>query len=87
MRPKLKLLDDALVERIVDEAREVLCTLGVEIHNQGVLDLLADHGAAVDAAASRAVLTPDILDRAIASGTELVRALRRRRRADPPLRG
>jgi trimethylamine--corrinoid protein Co-methyltransferase len=67
MRPKLKLLEDPLVERIVAEARDVLCTIGVEIHNQGVLDLLADHGAAVDAAASRAVLTEAILDRAIAA--------------------
>jgi len=66
MRPKLKLLDDTLVERIVDEARDVLCTLGVEIHNPGVLDLLADHGAAVDHAASRAVLTLDILAQAVA---------------------
>jgi trimethylamine--corrinoid protein Co-methyltransferase len=67
MRPKLKLLDESLVERIVDEASEVLCTLGVEIHNPGVLDLLAGHGASVDRSASRAVLTRDIIDRAAAS--------------------
>lgn len=67
MRPKLKLLDDSLVEQIVDEAREVLCTLGVEIHNPGVLDLLAGHGATVDPARSHAVLTRDIIDRAVAS--------------------
>ena len=67
MRPKLKLLDDSLVGRIVDEAREVLCTLGVEIHNPGVLDLLAGHGATVDPARSHAVLTRDIIDRAVAS--------------------
>lgn len=65
MRPKLKLLDESLVERIVAEARDVLCSIGVEIHNQGVLDLLADHGASVDPEASRAVLTADILDRAV----------------------
>ena len=67
MRPKLKLLDDSLVERIVTEAREVLCTLGAEIHNPSVLDLLASHGAAVDRAALRAVLTQDIIERAIAT--------------------
>ncbi|HQL29881.1 MAG TPA: trimethylamine methyltransferase family protein [Thermoanaerobaculales bacterium] len=67
MRPKLKLLDDSLVERIVTEAREVLCTLGAEIHNPSVLDLLASHGAAVDRAAARAVLTQDIIERAIAT--------------------
>ena len=67
MRPKLKLLDDSLVVRIVDEAREVLCSLGAEIHNPGVLDLLAGHGAAVDRSASRAVFTPSIIDRALAA--------------------
>ena len=57
MRPTLRLLDDDLVDRIVAEARDVLCSLGVEIHNPAVLDLLGDHGAEVDAAGERG-LTP-----------------------------
>ena len=67
MRPKLRLLDDALIGRIIDEARELLCTLGVEIHNRGVLDMLAEHGAEVDLDASRARLTAKILDTALSS--------------------
>ena len=67
MRPTLKLLDDALIERIVDEARDVLCTIGVEIHNPGVLEMLSDHGADVDVVASRVRLTPGVLDAALAS--------------------
>jgi trimethylamine:corrinoid methyltransferase-like protein len=44
MRPTLRLLQDELIERIIAEAREVLRTLGVEIHNRAVLSLLADTG-------------------------------------------
>ncbi len=67
MRPTLKLLSAELVERIVAEAREVLCTLGVEVHNREALDLLASHGAAVDLERWHARLTPDLLDRGLST--------------------
>jgi trimethylamine---corrinoid protein Co-methyltransferase len=67
MRPSLRLLDDTLIQRIVGEGRDILCSLGVEIHNRPVLEMLADHGASVDPAAWRARLTPDIIDRAFAT--------------------
>jgi trimethylamine--corrinoid protein Co-methyltransferase len=67
MRPKLRLLDDTLVERIVGEARELLRTLGVEIHNDTVLDLLGDHGAGIDKAARHATLNDEIIDRSLDS--------------------
>jgi len=64
-RPVLRFLDPALLERIVAEARTVLCTIGVEVHNPGVLALLGDHGATIRAADRRAVLTEDLIDRAL----------------------
>lgn len=67
MRPTLRLLDQPLVQRIVDEARDLLDHLGIEIHNPTVLELLAGHGARVDRGASRAWLGPALLDRALAS--------------------
>ena len=67
MRPRLRFLEDALIERIVSEAREILGTLGVEIRNDAVLSMLADHGAAVDPADSRAKLGADLIDRALDS--------------------
>lgn len=67
MRPLLRLLDDDLIRRIVTEARDIVSALGVEIHNAGVLDMLASHGARVDHAAARAFLNDAIIDRAIAS--------------------
>lgn len=65
MRPILRLLDDGLIERILAEARDILWALGVEIHNPGVLDMLADHGARVEKATSRAFLEGSIVDRAV----------------------
>lgn len=67
MRPVLRFLDDELVNNIVIEARRVLCELGVEIHNSGVLSMLSDHGARVDAEKSRAFPRDDIIDRALAA--------------------
>ena len=37
MRPTLRLLDDALIDRILEEARDVLWRLGVEVHTPPVL--------------------------------------------------
>jgi trimethylamine--corrinoid protein Co-methyltransferase len=65
MRPKLRLLEDELIERIVAEGRGLLCELGVEIHNDSVLAMLADHGAEVDRAKCHARLTDSIIDRAL----------------------
>jgi trimethylamine--corrinoid protein Co-methyltransferase len=67
MRPTLRLLDRALIERIVAEARELLSKLGLEIHNPAVLAFLADHGAAVDAARRHARFTDALIDRALAA--------------------
>ena len=67
MRPTLRLLEDALVDRILDEARTLIAELGVEIHNPGVLALLGDHGARVDLSASRAWIPGTLVDRALAT--------------------
>ena len=67
MRPELRLLDDSLAARILDEAREVLCRVGVEIHNDAVLSLLADHGAPADGPGRRARIPGPLIDRALAS--------------------
>jgi trimethylamine--corrinoid protein Co-methyltransferase len=65
MRPALRFLDDRLIEQILDEARSLLRTLGVTIHNQEVLSLLGDHGAEVDRSERRATLSDEIIDRAL----------------------
>jgi trimethylamine--corrinoid protein Co-methyltransferase len=48
MRPKLTLLDEALLNQIVDEAFGLLLDPGVRVHNEDGLKLLAEAGAQVD---------------------------------------
>ncbi|MGB2985277.1 MAG: trimethylamine methyltransferase family protein [Phycisphaerae bacterium] len=65
MRPVVKFLGHDLVEKIVAEARGIVCTLGVEVHNSGILAMLSDHGAKVDADKNRVFLTDEIIDKAL----------------------
>lgn len=67
MRPTLRFLSDDLISRILTEAKEILQKLGVEIHNDRVLDLLAGHGARIDMKTKRAFLTGEMVDRAVKS--------------------
>jgi trimethylamine--corrinoid protein Co-methyltransferase len=67
VRPQVRFLDDTLIEKIISEARDLLFTLGVEINNPKVLGLLGDHGAVIEKATKRAILTPEILDQSLAS--------------------
>jgi len=67
MRPTVRFLSDALVEQIVSEAVDILCTLGVEINNEGILSVLSDHGANVDTDRCHATLTEEMVERAIES--------------------
>jgi len=65
MRPTLRFLEDRLISRIVDEARDLLKTLGVTIHNDEVLSLLGDNGAEVDKANHLVKFTDGIMDKAL----------------------
>jgi len=65
MRPTLRLLSDELIEKILAEARDLLCKLGVEIHNEGALKMLGDHGAEVDLERWHAKLTNGMIDKAL----------------------
>jgi trimethylamine--corrinoid protein Co-methyltransferase len=65
MRPRLKLLDDGLTARIVDEARSVLAEIGVEVQHPGARSMLADHGAAADAVSGRVRISTDLVDRVL----------------------
>jgi len=65
MRPTIAFLNRDLIERIIAEGRDILCRLGVTIHNQTALSLLSDHGAAVDTTRFHVRFTPDLIDRAV----------------------
>jgi trimethylamine--corrinoid protein Co-methyltransferase len=63
MRPKVKFLTDELIKKIINEAIEILCKLGVEINNQNVLSLLSDNGARIEK--NRVYFTEDIIQKAL----------------------
>ncbi len=67
MRPTLTVLDDALIDRIVDEAKRVLAEDGMEIRGPEMRRRLLDHGLPTDASGARILFPPDVVDRAIAS--------------------
>ena len=77
MRPTIRFLADELIQKIICEATDILCTLGMEVHNKTVLAMLSDHGCRIDPAplrgAGRAVLTHEIIDKALKSAPESFR--------------
>ncbi|MBD3218907.1 MAG: hypothetical protein GF310_11570 [candidate division Zixibacteria bacterium] len=65
MRPTIEFLDERTLERILSEAIDILCKIGVEIHNKPVLEMLADHGADIRLDNYRATFTEDIINKAL----------------------
>lgn len=65
MRPTVKFLSDELIRQIMDEAVNVLGTLGVEIHNKELLSLLSDHGCKVAPDRSHVTLTEENIQKAL----------------------
>jgi len=65
MRPIVRFLSGELIEKIIAETRDVLCKLGVEIHNKNILGMLHDHGANVVMEKDHVFLTDKIIDKAL----------------------
>lgn len=67
LRPTVRFLSDTLIERIVSEARDILCRLGVEIHNSDILSMLRDHGADVTFDKHHVTFTEQLISTALAT--------------------
>lgn len=67
MRPQIRFLTDELILKIISEAKSVLSTLGVEIHNAKALALLSDHGAKIDSQKSRAYMNDTLISKSLSS--------------------
>lgn len=67
MRPTFTLLDPGLIGRILTEARDLLETLGLEVHNQAVQEMLLAAGARLDPGSSRVCLGAPVVEQALAS--------------------
>ena len=72
MRPSLRLLDDDLIDRILDEARSLLATLGVDVHDDTAKLLLLEAGARRDAG-GRVRIPASLVDAALRSAPRELR--------------
>jgi trimethylamine--corrinoid protein Co-methyltransferase len=67
MRPSLRILDDELLGRIVDEAMRVLAEVGMEIRGPEMKRRLIEHGLPLDHSGTRVLFPRDVVEAAIAS--------------------
>jgi trimethylamine--corrinoid protein Co-methyltransferase len=70
IRPKTDFLASETVERVVEEAMELLQDPGVRVHSERALGLLSDHGAHVDREAKIARIPAGLAQRAIQTAPE-----------------
>ena len=61
-RPRLSLLSDEDVERIISGAFELMTTTGVKIKHKEALQILSDHGASVDFSTQIATIPADLIE-------------------------
>jgi trimethylamine--corrinoid protein Co-methyltransferase len=66
VRPQIRVLDDDLVTRIVEEAKRVLSETGVEVRGEALRSRLLDTGLSLDAKGERVLFPPDVVDEALA---------------------
>lgn len=65
MRPSLRVLDDDLTARILDEAKRVLSEIGVEVRGTALRERLLETGLRTDPKGERILFPPEVVDRAI----------------------
>lgn len=67
MRPQVRFLTDELIQQIISEAKQVLSTIGIEIHNDRVVSMLMEHGARKDQSGLRVLISDALIDTALKS--------------------
>ncbi|MGL6280130.1 MAG: hypothetical protein ACRC50_11310, partial [Gaiella sp.] len=67
MQPSLRVLDDALLARIVDEAKRILAEIGVEVRGAPLRERLLETGLQTDAKRERILFPPEVVEAAIAA--------------------
>ena len=67
IRPQITLLSEELIQKILDEAYEVLEKKGVFVENKEALSLLAQAGAKIDESSQRVLIKPELVKDCLAS--------------------
>jgi len=65
MRPKIKLLSDNLIEKIIDEALTILEKIGVKVENKEGIKLLENSGARVDKSSQRVFMSRNLVEESL----------------------
>jgi trimethylamine--corrinoid protein Co-methyltransferase len=67
LRPKIELLSNGLIEKIIDEAYNLLENQGVFIENEEALDLFREAGMKVDASSQRVRISTKLIENSLSS--------------------
>ena len=73
MRPTIKFLTDELISRIISEAIDVLCKIGMEIHNKTILTMLSNSGCKIDIERNHVLFTNEIIEKSLKTSPESFR--------------
>jgi trimethylamine:corrinoid methyltransferase-like protein len=73
MRPRLRLLSDEMIGRILEEAFHLLETKGINLHHDGLLGRLAELGCRTDTAKKWVWVPRDLVGRCIRSAPRRVK--------------
>ena len=72
IRPQIKLLDDATVREVLEEAKRILLELGFFLENGEAREILAESGARLDESSGRVYLPPEMVEKAVESAPSTI---------------
>lgn len=73
IRPKLELLNKDLIQKIIDEAEDILEKQGVFVENIEALQLFKEAGMKIDESTQRVFITPQLVEDSLASTPSLIK--------------
>jgi trimethylamine---corrinoid protein Co-methyltransferase len=77
MRPQLKVIEQSLIDRILDEAKRILAEIGIEVRGPALRQRLLDHGLKLDDAGERILFPPEVVDQAVAGAPRSIKLFTR----------
>jgi trimethylamine--corrinoid protein Co-methyltransferase len=61
MRPTLHVLSQAMIARVLAEAKQILAEIGIEVRGPALKERLREHGLPVDASGERLLFPPAVV--------------------------
>jgi trimethylamine--corrinoid protein Co-methyltransferase len=73
IRPKLEFLSEELIQKIIEEAHEILEKQGVFVENEEALRLLKEAGMRVEEQTQRVYITPQLIQDSLSSSPSIIK--------------